>query len=83
MKKRNKHTPEKKEQDRQPTLKDALNAELLTKLQETKKGLLDQENKREEEKIAEKERARKLREQNKSFEELLEESSMNWQDYKK
>ncbi|TDL34674.1 DUF3886 domain-containing protein [Jeotgalibacillus sp. S-D1] len=83
MKKRNKNKPAKRENDQKPTLKDTLNADLLTKLQETKKGLVDQEHKRAEELKAEKERARRLREQNKSFEELLEESPMNWQDYKK
>ncbi|MGD7045497.1 YqkE family protein [Jeotgalibacillus proteolyticus] len=70
-------------EDRTPTLRDSLNEEMLSKLKETKKNLADLEAVREEEKQKEREKARLLREQNKSFEELLEESQMNWQDYKK
>ena len=81
MKKR-KH-PQKKNEEHRPTLKDSLNGDLLMKLQETKKALVDQENKRVEEQKKEKEAARSLREKNKSFEELFDESNMKWQDYKK
>jgi len=81
MKKRK--TQMKNNIDKSPTLKDSLNDDLLSKLQETKKTLVDQEQKRIDTEKQKKEEARKLREKNKSFEELFEESSMNWQDYKK
>jgi len=81
MKKRK--TPVKNNIERSPTLKDSLNADLLAKLQETKKSLVDQEHQQMEIEKQKKEDARKLREKNKSFEELFEESSMNWQEYKK
>ncbi|MDG5470707.1 YqkE family protein [Jeotgalibacillus sp. ET6] len=70
-------------EDRTPTLKDSLNVEMLSKLKETKKNLVNLEAEREQEKKREQEKARLLREQSKSFEELLEESPQNWQDYKK
>ena len=81
MKKRKQ--PIKKIEERQPTLKDSLNSDLLKKLQDTKKSLVDQENMRQEEQKKEKEAARVLREKNKSFEELFEESNMKWQDFKR
>ncbi|KIL48130.1 YqkE family protein [Jeotgalibacillus campisalis] len=73
----------KAREDRIPTLKDSLNEEVLSKLNAAKKNLLEDEIVQEKEKKREKEKARLLREQNKSFEELLEESQLNWQDYKK
>lgn len=81
MKKRKTHI--KKNEERQPTLKDSLNGDLLIKLQQTKKELVNQEHKRAEEEKKQKEAERLLREKNKSFEELFEESNMKWQDYKK
>jgi len=48
--------------DKSPTLKDSLNADLLSKLQETKKTLVDQEQKRIDTEKQKKEEARKLRE---------------------
>ena len=81
MKKRKK--PIQKNDDRKATLKDSLDSDLLSKLQATKKALVDQEHVRREEEQKKKEEERRIREKNKSFEELFEESSMNWQDYKK
>ncbi|PPA71321.1 YqkE family protein [Jeotgalibacillus proteolyticus] len=84
MKKNRKQPKQPKQRDeRKPTLKDSLNNDLLTKLQETKKDLVNEENRRAEEEKKKKAEAKKRIEQNKSFEELLEESGMDWRDYKK
>lgn len=64
------------------TLKDGLNSEVLQKLQQAQKDMLAAE---EQKKSEEKKRIleeKKQREKNKSFEELLNETSMNWKDYK-
>ena len=75
------HHKQKKDSDAL-TLKDGLNIETLEKLKQTQKQLLEQE---EAKKAAEKARLhkeRKQREKNKSFEELLNETSLNWKDFK-
>ncbi|MCM3111523.1 YqkE family protein [Lederbergia lenta] len=64
------------------TLKDGLNNDILQKLQEKQRELQENE---EQEKVAVKKQLaeeRKQREKNKSFEELLNETSLNWKDYK-
>ncbi|CAM3960461.1 YqkE family protein [Lederbergia lenta] len=63
-------------------LKDGLNNDILQKLQEKQRELQENE---EQEKVAVKKQLaeeRKQREKNKSFEELLNETSLNWKDYK-
>jgi len=73
----------KKSKDNQAvSLSDHLNSDLLEQLKSVKKNLSkEQEEKKaalEQQRIAE----RKQREKNKSFEELLNESSLTWKDFK-
>jgi gentisate 1,2-dioxygenase len=80
-KKRVNNEPKAKESDTM-TWKDALDPKLIEKLKATKKALeTEQQEKRQEE---EKKRIeeRRLKEKNKSFEELLNESPLNWKSFK-
>ncbi|WP_062356105.1 YqkE family protein [Bacillus kwashiorkori] len=64
------------------TLKDLLDVELMKQLQEKKqemKTVEEEKKRREEEK---KSAERKRREKNKSFEELLDESNLDWTKFK-
>jgi len=70
----------KQQEDKAPTLKDALGEELLKRLKETKKELEEQEQKQRAEQ--KKREERKKREKNKSFEELLKESDLDWRKFK-
>lgn len=81
----------KKKQQRKPassknndelTLKDTLQSDMFQALKDKKKELENQESIRKEEEAARIKEEKRLREKNKSFEELLGESSMNWKDYK-
>lgn len=65
-----------------PTLKDALNAELLEKLKHTKKELEEKERMKKKEEERKRREERKKREKNKSFEELLNESDLDWRKFK-
>lgn len=81
MKKKQPSAPKRKE-DKPVTLGDMLNEDLVKKLKEQKQELKAAE---EQEKLAEEERKReerRLREKNKSFEELLNESPMDWKKFK-
>ncbi|UII54720.1 YqkE family protein [Cytobacillus spongiae] len=80
--KRNVKQNNKKQEDKPLTLGDMLNKDLLDQLRETKKDLKEEAEKKLEEEEKRKREERRLREKNKSFEELLNESSMNWNDYK-
>lgn len=64
------------------SLKDLLNPELVKKLQQTKLELKEVEQRKLKEEEARKREERRLREKNKSFEELLNESSLDWKNYK-
>ncbi len=68
--------------NKNPTLKDALDEELIQKLKETKKDLEELERKKKEEEEARKREERRRREKNKSFEELLNESNLDWRQFK-
>lgn len=65
------------------SLGDHLNADVLSKLQSKKTELKQQSVKREEEEKQRRIEERKRREANKSFEELLNESDMDWKSFKK
>ncbi|MCQ6273802.1 YqkE family protein [Bacillus sp. V3B] len=72
----------KKVQEKPATLGDLLNADLVHELKEKKKELQNQD---EQKRVAEEERKReerRLKEKNKSFEELLNESDVNWKEFK-
>lgn len=64
------------------TLKDGLNEDIIRKLQQTQRNLLEAEEQKKLEENARKLEEKKRREKNKSFEELLNETSLNWKDYK-
>jgi hypothetical protein len=68
--------------DSNTTLKDHLHTDMLQKLKEAKKELekTEQQQKVEEERRKREERIQ--REKNKTFEELLNESNLNWKDFK-
>ncbi|WP_180954294.1 YqkE family protein [Bacillus sp. M6-12] len=64
------------------TLGDMVNQEILAKLKNTKNELSLAEKKRHEEEEAKRAFERKQKEKNKSFEELLNESSTDWRNFK-
>lgn len=72
----------KKKDEASVQLGDHLNADLLEKLKSVKKGLVQEQETKEEAAKQKKINERKEREKNKSFEELLNESSLTWKDYK-
>ncbi|MFK4997716.1 YqkE family protein [Bacillus sp. N9] len=63
------------------TLADELDQSVLEKLKETKRDLLE---KVEQKKVAEKDNClrKKAKRKNKTFEELLNETSLNWREFK-
>jgi Protein of unknown function (DUF3886) len=73
----------KKKQEAELTLKNSINADLFKQLKNKKKELEKVEEVKKEEERQRKAEERKQREKNKSFEELLNESDMNWENYKK
>ncbi|MBY0145554.1 YqkE family protein [Neobacillus niacini] len=64
------------------TLKDMINPELIKQLKEQQDQLKAAEERKREEEMQRKREERRLKEKNKSFEELLNESGMNWKEYK-
>jgi hypothetical protein len=73
----------KKKQEAELTLKNSINADLFEQLKNKKKELEKVEEVKKEEERQQKAEERKQREKNKSFEELLNESDLNWENYKK
>ncbi|QPC46768.1 YqkE family protein [Mangrovibacillus cuniculi] len=72
----------KKQEKETLTLGDLLGKELKDKLSNTKQQLKVDEQKRLEAEEKRRIEEQKRREKNKSFEELLSESSMNWKEFK-
>jgi hypothetical protein len=70
-KKQQQAKPASYEQKEQSSLADALNADVLAKLKQTKQALTAEAQKQEEERIAQAAFERKQREKNMSFEELF------------
>ncbi len=70
------------EQKEKITLGSFMNEEVLQKLKNTKKQLQENEVKLKEEEEARIREEKRLREKNKSFEELLNESNISWKDFK-
>ncbi|HEY9576387.1 MAG TPA: DUF3886 domain-containing protein [Pseudobacillus sp.] len=81
MKKRKQVNTNEKTQE-QLTLKDTLNAGILEQLKEKQKKLKVEEEERKAAAEQQKREERRRREKNKSFEELLNESSMDWEKFK-
>ncbi|MGG2086487.1 YqkE family protein [Priestia aryabhattai] len=80
-KKKQKQSAQK--QNDQLSIKDQLNDSLLKQLQAKKQALSLKEEEQKEIERKEAARIRKEKEKNKSFEELLNESDMNWSEFKK
>ncbi|MED4400806.1 YqkE family protein [Metabacillus fastidiosus] len=74
--------PKKKKDDSTVQLEDHLESDLLKQLKAVKSDLTKQQEEKEEALRQEKIKERKEKEKNKSFEELLDESSLNWKEYK-
>jgi hypothetical protein len=72
----------KKKDDQAVSVSDHLNSDLLEQLKAVKKGLTKEQEEREVALERQKIEERKQREKNKSFEELLGESSLSWKDFK-
>lgn len=81
MKKR-KNQQAAKTEDKPLTLGDMLNDALVKQLKETKQALKADEEKKALEEEERKKEERRLKEKNKSFEDLLNESGMNWKEFK-
>lgn len=64
------------------TLRDTLNAGVLEQLKIKQKELKEQEQQQKEAEEKRKKEERRQREKNKSFEELLNDSSMDWTKFK-
>lgn len=73
----------KRKQEEEGTLKDLLQDDLVKQLQSKKADLKKQEEQRKEEEKQKRVEERKKREANKSFEELLNESELDWKSFKK
>ncbi|HJV17745.1 MAG TPA: YqkE family protein [Bacillales bacterium] len=71
-----------KKEDAAVTLGDMINQDLFKQLKNKQQELKAAEEKRKEEEEQRKREERRLKEKNKSFEELLNESNINWQDFK-
>lgn len=88
MKKQSKQKSQSKpkKDDATLTLADMINPDLLKQLKEQqaelKAELKAAENRSKEEEEQRKREERRLKEKNKSFEELLNDSGMNWKEYK-
>nr|WP_203361999.1 YqkE family protein [Bacillus sp. REN10] len=76
-----KHQPASAKEDLL-TLKDTLNAGVLEQLKRKQKELKEQEQQQIDAEEKRKKEDRRQREKNKSFEELLNESSMDWMKFK-
>ncbi|WP_138416826.1 YqkE family protein [Aquibacillus sediminis] len=72
----------RKNEEQANGLKDRLNPELLSALQNKKTTLKQQEEDKKEQERLQRIEERKRKEANKSFEELLEESEMDWRKFK-
>ena len=72
----------KKKQEAELTLKNSINENLFQQLKNKKAELEKEEEVKKEEERVKKAEERRMKEKNKSFEELLNESNMNWKNYK-
>ena len=85
MKKKQHHnTSISKKQDKDDSLKlgNRINQDIMSQLRQTQKELAEAEQVKKEAEEARKREERKQREKNKSFEELLGESNLNWKNFK-
>jgi hypothetical protein len=83
-KKQTRNTNSSKKQDKDDSLKlgDRINQDIMSQLRQKQKELTEAEQVKKDAEEARKREERKQREKNKSFEELLGESDLNWKNYK-
>lgn len=74
--------PKARKDDATVTLGDMINQDLFRQLKDKQLELKVAEEKRKEKEELRKREERKLKEKNKSFEELLNESGINWREFK-
>ncbi|MFJ7746070.1 YqkE family protein [Peribacillus sp. NPDC097295] len=81
---RNQNQSKKQEKESSSSLKlgDMLNQDIMSQLRQKQKELNDVEIEKKAAEEEKKREERKQREKNKSFEELLGESNLNWKNYK-
>lgn len=84
MKKKTKQKMQTKPQkdDRPVTLADMINPDLMKQLKNQQEQLKAEEVQKKEAEEQKKREERRLKEKNKSFEDLLNESGMNWKEFK-
>lgn len=82
MKKKHNRHQQAGQQEKPATLGDLLNKDVMEKLKLQKQHLKEQEEKQKQEEAIRKKEEARLREKNKSFEELLTESDMDWKKFK-
>lgn len=82
MKKQRKHSLKQEKQEKPVTLGDMLNEQLARQLKDKKQELKEQEEAKQLAEENRKKEEKRLKEKNKSFEELLNETALNWKDYK-
>lgn len=73
---------QKMNEDKSVTLGDILNDDVLKRLKDAKQQLKKEEERKKEEEARKIREERKRREKNKSFEELLNESDLDWKEFK-
>lgn len=83
MKKKQQPKPKSQKDESAVTLGDRINQDLFKQLKEKQQELKAAEEKKKEAEEQKKREERRLKEKNKSFEELLNESNMNWKEFKK
>jgi hypothetical protein len=81
-KSKQKNQSKPKKEETAVTLKDMINPELIKQLKEQQDQLKAAEERKKEAEEQRKREERRLKEKNKSFEELLNESGMNWKEFK-
>ncbi|MDF2854505.1 MAG: hypothetical protein K0Q87_356 [Neobacillus sp.] len=81
-KSKQKNLSKPKKEDSAVTLKDMINPELLKQLKNQQEELKAVEEQKKEAEEQRKREERRLKEKNKSFEDLLNESGMNWKEFK-
>ncbi|RFU65616.1 YqkE family protein [Peribacillus glennii] len=81
QKHKNHHQAQKKEND-SLKLGDLLGGDIMARLRETQKQLSDEQAAKKAAEETRKKEERRLKEKNKSFEELLNESGMDWKKFK-
>ncbi len=79
---RRKNNQTREREKEKGSLKDHLQGDILTKLQEKKKELKAKEEDERLQQAEQRRREREEREKNKSFEELLDESGLDWKKFK-